>query len=90
MSKQEEIREGLLELCIDRDHITITVDRFQQLLKAEAELSFVRKIYHQSKSYELDDGLAIIFGAKAEKKAAAIPVSKLQELLSEVNGDGDA
>ena len=33
MNKQEETREGLLELCIDRDHITIPVTRFQELRK---------------------------------------------------------
>ena len=89
MNKQEETREGLLELCIDRDHITIPVTRFQELLKAEAELSFARKIYHKSDSYQVRDNLAILFGPREEKEAA-IPVSKVRELLSEINGDSNA
>ena len=39
--KQEEmiIREGALELCIDHDHITIPVTRFQKLVEAEVKLT---------------------------------------------------
>ena len=48
--KQEvmNVREGLLEFCIDRDHITIPVTRFEELLKAEISLDIIRNAYETS------------------------------------------
>jgi len=67
--KQEEmnVREGLLEFCIDRDHITIPVTRFEELLKAEISLDIIRNAYETSESYELPDKLALVFGPRPEK-----------------------
>jgi len=73
MEKQEqktnEVMEstGLLELCIDRDHITITVDRFAELLTKEVKLDIVKNIYLSSKSYETQDRLSFLFGPLPEK-----------------------
>lgn len=67
--KQEEmdVREGLLELCIDRDHITIPVTRFEELLKAEISLGIVRNAYETSESYNLQDKLSLVFGPCPKK-----------------------
>lgn len=67
--KQEEmnVRDGLLGLCIDRDHITIPVTRFEELLKAEISLDIVRNAYETSESYNLPDKLALVFGPRPKK-----------------------
>lgn len=62
--KQEEmiIREGGLELCIDHDHITIPVTRFEELIKAEVYLVIARQVYEKSESYDLRSNLFLLFG----------------------------
>jgi hypothetical protein len=61
------LREGALELCIDREHITITVDRFSELISKEVQLDIVKKIYFNSESYSLQDKLSFLFGPVPEK-----------------------
>ena len=53
---------GELEICIDRDHITITVDRFSELLKKEIQLDIAKYIYHTARSYETQEKLSFLFG----------------------------
>ena len=62
--KQEEmiIREGALELCIDHDHITIPVTRFQKLVEAEVKLNIIDQIYKTTESYNLRDRMSFLFG----------------------------
>lgn len=62
--KKEEmiIREGALELCIDHDHITIPVTRFEELIKAEVYLVIARQAYEKSESYNLHSNLSLLFG----------------------------
>lgn len=73
MEKQEqktnEVMEstGLLELCIDRDHITITVDRFAELLKKEVQLDMARNIYLTTRSYDTQEKLGFLFGPLPEE-----------------------
>ncbi len=61
------IREGALELCIDHEHITISVDRFEKLIQAEIKLSLVEQMYKKSESYNLQDRLSFLFGRLPEK-----------------------
>jgi len=61
------IKEGALELCIDHDHITISVDRFSELITKEVQLGMVEQFYLQSESYELQGRLASIFGPVPKK-----------------------
>lgn len=70
MSKTEEtIREGVLELCIDRDHVTISVERFQELLKAEVELGLLKGSYLTGKySSDVGETARLIFGPKPIKE----------------------
>lgn len=67
--KQEvmNVREGLLELCIDHDHVTIPISRFEELKKAEVWLEIVHRAYVNSKTYELPDKLSLLFGPLPEK-----------------------
>lgn len=86
-SKETIISEGMLELCIDKEHITIPVERFQELLKTETELAIVRRTYEAAESYSLQDALSYVLGPRKTKTQDVIPVAKLQELLK---GDSDA
>ncbi len=67
--KQEEmiLREGALELCIDHDHITIPVTRFQELVEAEVKLRIVDQMYRTTESYSMKDRLELLFGRLPEK-----------------------
>lgn len=58
---------GELELCIDRDHITITVDRFEELLKKEIQLDIANNIYLTARSYDTQEKLSFLFGPLPEK-----------------------
>lgn len=58
---------GLLELCIDRDHITITVDRFAELITKEVQLDMARNIYFSSSSYNTQEKLGFLFGPLPEE-----------------------
>ena len=53
---------GALELCIDHDHITIPVTRFEELIKAEVYLVIARQAYEKSESYNLHSNLSLLFG----------------------------
>ncbi|MCF8017803.1 MAG: hypothetical protein K9L62_00260 [Vallitaleaceae bacterium] len=68
-NKKEEmnVHEGALELCIDTDHITIPVSRFEELVKAEIKLDIVRQVYETKESYSMKDSLLLIFGPLPEK-----------------------
>ncbi len=67
--RQDEmiIREGALELCIDHDHITIPVTRFQELVEAEIKLSIADRIYRTTESYSMKDRFELLFGPLPEK-----------------------
>lgn len=53
---------GALEVCIDHDHITIPVTRFEELIKAEVYLVIARQVYEKSESYDLRSNLSLLFG----------------------------
>lgn len=67
LKTNEAVETGLLELCIDRDHITITVDRFAELLKKEVQLDIAKEIYLNTRSYETQEKLSFLFGPLPEK-----------------------
>ncbi len=68
MENTERKQEGMLlpgetlELCIDHDHITIPVSRFEELVKAEAKLDIVSQIYKTVESYNMKNTLEFLFG----------------------------
>lgn len=68
MENTERKQEGMLlpgetlELCIDHDHITIPVSRFEELVKAEVKLDIVSQIYKTTESYNMKDRLEFLFG----------------------------
>lgn len=65
--KEITISEEALELCIDTEHITIPVSRFQELVRAEIKLDIIRQVYETKESYSVKDNLSLIFGPLPEK-----------------------
>lgn len=62
---ETETKERLLELCIDNDHVTITVGRFQELVAAEVKLALVRDVHYKAEySSEIQSFCRILFGPK--------------------------
>lgn len=59
--------EDVTELCIDYDHISISVNRFEELIKKEAQIEILENIYFNHSSYSMHDKAAIIFGPIPEK-----------------------
>lgn len=68
--KQEEmnIQEGTLELCIDHEHITIPVARFEELVKIEEKMGIIMQVHKKTESYKLQEYLSIMFGCLPEKE----------------------
>lgn len=65
--EEAKVSEGLLELCIDQDHITITVERFEELINAEVTLDIIYGMHKILDSYDLKKLLPAVFGpAKVE------------------------
>ena len=60
-----EEREGV-QLIIDNNFVHIPLTRYDELIKAEAELDVLLRAYHQSESYQLADIVAAVFGPKAK------------------------
>lgn len=58
------VDEGVraLELCIDHDHITISVTRFEELIKAEVSLCIAKQIFKKTESYNLIPTLSFLLG----------------------------
>jgi len=65
----ENTETKVLELSID-GHVTITTERFTELVKKEAQLEIVARTYFNSPSYELQNHLSLLFGPlpKPEEK----------------------
>lgn len=60
-SEERILKEGALELCIDREHITISVERFAELITKEVQLNIVRNVYFTSETYNTHDRLSFLF-----------------------------
>lgn len=67
-SEDTNASTGLLEVCIDQDHITITVDRFAELIKKEALLDITKDICINVPSYDIKEYTKFLFGV-APKEA---------------------
>lgn len=67
MNNPEE--NGALALCIDNDHVTITIERLQELLKAEIKLDVLKQAYYTAKySSDTEEMAKILFGPKPVQK----------------------
>ncbi|MDF2984924.1 MAG: hypothetical protein K0R50_434 [Eubacterium sp.] len=70
-NNQEEHKKGLgtLEICIDHEHVTVSLERFTELVKKEEQLAIVSRVYFTKESYNMGDALSILFGPKPDKKS---------------------
>ncbi len=66
----EELMSGTMEICMDAEHISITVDRYEKLLKAEAELNVIRSGFALNHGYQVEYVLEAVFGRKLEPTAS--------------------
>ena len=58
-----------LSPCIQAETVTISIDRFERLAKAERSLEIVRVIYETSETYSVKDRLALLFGPLPGKES---------------------
>lgn len=65
--EENTIKEGVLEVYNDFNHITISVDKFTELVEKEATLNLLKNIYFKSDGYSLRDNLSFIFGPIPKK-----------------------
>lgn len=63
----ELVADLAAELCIDSDHVSISIDRFTELVKAECELELIKKLWHGIESYKFDCVLTALFGSRDKK-----------------------
>ena len=55
----ESVRDSI-ELCIDNDHITVSVDRFVDLVRAETTLEHIRRVSKKNDAYTVRDMVVIL------------------------------
>lgn len=60
----------LAEICIDHDHITISVDRFAELVTTEVTVYMLKRIYRAVESYNFDKVLEAMFGPRKKEENA--------------------
>lgn len=56
----ENTSPAALELCIDYDHVTITLERYTELVAAEVKLGLASDIYNNTSSYDLEKRLSFL------------------------------
>jgi|BioPla2DNA2_1021312.scaffolds.fasta_scaffold274434_1 Fe2+ or Zn2+ uptake regulation protein len=68
-SGASEDRLETLELCIDKEHVIIPLERYTELVAAEVTLNIVTTVYDNTPSYDKDTLYkALAFLAKPAKK----------------------
>lgn len=65
--EENTVKEGVIELCNSCNHITISVDKFTELVEKEAALNLVKNIHFNSDSYDIKRNLTFLFGPVPEK-----------------------
>jgi len=65
-----EQEERIAEICVDLDHVTISVDRFSELITAEVTVDMLKSIYHAVESYNFDKVLEAMFGPRKKEENA--------------------
>ncbi len=55
-----------VQVIVDRNFVSVPVTRYDELIRAEAELDVVLRAYQSLESYHLEDVLQAIFGPKSE------------------------
>lgn len=65
-------KDGVMtsELLIDTGSVCVKIERYEELVKAEAKLQIIENIYRADDSTYKYEDLACIFGPKGEKKDA--------------------
>ena len=59
------------EILIDTGSVNVSVERYDELVKAEATLEIIKNMYHSSEStYRYDDIMGYIFGKKGADEDA--------------------
>lgn len=63
--EETKVSEGLLEICIDRDHITIPVSKFEELLESKVKLGIILNIHMTVEhDYKVREHLSALFGPR--------------------------
>lgn len=60
-----EVEESIA-LCIDNDHVTLSVDRYNELLKAEITLGYIGAAFRAMDNYDFAKTMPLFVGAKAK------------------------
>ncbi len=66
MTTQEPV--GASMLCVDQDVVTISTQRFEELLKAEIQLKTTLRVIAKVPSYNLASTLDLLFGTDEPDK----------------------
>lgn len=51
------------------ESVTVSGERYEQLVRAEAERDIIRNMYDTYRSYNYDDVMSLIFGPKRDKES---------------------
>lgn len=67
-TENNEKKSGGLTLLVDNENVTISIDRYTELVKKEEQLDLVSRLYFTKELYAMSDTLSLLFGPKPVKK----------------------
>lgn len=60
----KEVVTSALELCIDTEHVSVPLHRYEELVRSETELEILLRAYQQQSNYQLEYVLQAVFGSR--------------------------
>lgn len=67
MGDHSEKEIGTLELCMEEDYTSVSTKRYEELIRAEAELNVVQRAYQHCASFDITNVLTAVFGPLPKK-----------------------
>lgn len=61
---EQTTKTGTIEVCIDHDHITIPISRYEELIRAETERDVILRAYQAFTGFRLSDAIEAVLGPR--------------------------
>lgn len=61
---EQTTKTGTIEVCIDHNHITIPISRYEELIRAETERDVILRAYQAFTGSRLSDAIEAVLGPR--------------------------
>ena len=61
---EQTTKAGTIEVCIDHNHITIPISRYEELIRAETERDVILRAYQVFTGSRLSDAIEAVLGPR--------------------------